>query len=131
MPLVSTGSLHWPMNDMVIALFEAATSWLEHGLPIKRLLLVQKDHDKAVEMKGAFAVLKQYYQKKKVPTPDPPRYDIFISYSQKNKDDADFLVEELRRLNSNVKIFIDRQELQPGWLGNRNFTNRLTIVVKL
>jgi hypothetical protein len=114
MPLVSTGAMGWSTTEMLVALFGAAAQWLEHGLPLKKLLLVEKDKLKAVEMKGAFEVLCHYHKMMSSPAPNQPKYDIFISYCQKNKEYADFMVEELHRLKPGIRVFIDRQELQPG-----------------
>lgn len=114
MPLVSTGAMGWSTTDMLVALFDAATQWLAHGLPLKRLLLIENQELKAVEMKGAFEVLTHYHKMMSAPAPNEPKYEIFISYCQKNKEYADFMVKELHQLKPSIRVFIDRQELQPG-----------------
>lgn len=38
----------------------------------------------------------------------------FISYSHQNKDAVDFMVAELKRLRPEIRIFLDRHELNAG-----------------
>ncbi|XP_013414543.1 uncharacterized protein LOC106176622, partial [Lingula anatina] len=41
-------------------------------------------------------------------------YDVFISYSHKNTDKANFFLNTLTRLNPHLRIFYDRNELKAG-----------------
>ncbi|HEX7555218.1 MAG TPA: toll/interleukin-1 receptor domain-containing protein [Leptolinea sp.] len=114
MPLVSTGIVGTPIADMVDALFTASVHWLENGLPIKKLKIVEKSELKAGEIKGAFAILKKQYQKKTNIKERKTSYDIFLSYSHKNIEEANRLLNELKMLKTDIRIFIDRIELEPG-----------------
>lgn len=140
MPLLAGGVQGVSTVDILMPLFEAATTWLERGLPIEQLKIVAGNPHSAAELKGAFGVLKRQY-KDRQPTETPERqntqqqptqtpkhndtqqqpthapkytYDLFISYSHQNRDDVDFMVAELERLRPDIRIFLDRQYLKVG-----------------
>ncbi len=114
MPLVSTGMVGTPVAEMVAALFSAAVGWLENGLPLKRLKIIEISPLKAAEIKGAFGVLKKQYQHTTKQKARKPKYDTFLSYSHEITPDANALVDELKRLKPDLRIFIDQQDLEPG-----------------
>jgi hypothetical protein len=113
MPLVSTGNTAAVVADMTEALFTAAVRWLENGLPLKRLKIVEKSPTKAAEIKGAFAILKKQYQRAPHRRLKHPKYDIFLSCSHVNLDEAGILIAELKYLKPEIKIFVERNELDP------------------
>lgn len=113
MPLVSSGNVGVAVEEMMDALFQAAVKWLEHGLPAERLKLVQLPGQRVWEMKGAFAILKRYYQASKILSKSP-EYDVFISYSHENTDVMTFIKNELTRQAPNIRLFVDQMELEPG-----------------
>lgn len=47
-------------------------------------------------------------------TPAEPEYDVFISYSRKNALDSEMLEKTLRRLKPEIRIFVDRKNLDVG-----------------
>ena len=47
-------------------------------------------------------------------TPAEPEYDVFISYSRKNAHDSEMLEKTLRRLRPEIRIFVDRKNLDVG-----------------
>lgn len=130
MPLLGGGAQGVATVDMIIPLFDAATHWLELGLPIERLKIVAYSDRSAAELQGAFGVLKHQYELRQaaaataavaVPTvvaataaTPTYTYDLFISYCWQNKDDVDFLVAELKHQRPGLRIFLDRTELNTG-----------------
>ena len=117
MPLVTTGSQKSPMLDVLGPLLEAAVHWMQIGLPLKKLKIVQYSELKAAEMKGMFAVLKRPYMSAPVVEPEPARqfkYDLFISYSHVNAAEALYLADELRKIKPDIRLFIDQNELNAG-----------------
>jgi hypothetical protein len=98
---------------MTEALFTAAVRWLENGLPLKRLKIVEKSPTKAAEIKGAFAILKKHYQRATHRKFNHLNYDVFLSYSHANANEAGFLAAELKRLKPEIKIFLERRDLDP------------------
>jgi hypothetical protein len=114
MPLLGGGVQGVSTVDMVMPLFDAATHWLELGLPIERLKIVAYNDRSAAELQGAFGVLKRQYEQRKISALPCYTYDLFISYCWQNKDDVDFLVAELKHLRPKLRIFLDRVELNTG-----------------
>lgn len=112
MSLLSTGNVNVPFADMLEPLVDAAIHWMRRGLRIQILKIVEINPSKALEMKGAFAILKRRYlrlgEERRYP------YDLFISYSHQNVSAADFLIAELRKQRADLRIFLDRMELHTG-----------------
>jgi len=115
-PLLATGSQNVAVADMLEPLIEAAVNWLALGLPIRTLRIVEKNPLKAAEMKGAFAVLKKRYSATQAgaSTQHNYTYDYFLSYSRADEPLALALLNEMRALKPEVRIFYDRQELNSG-----------------
>ena len=88
-------------------------------------MLVERTETKAYEMKGAFLLLKKWYGKDASTSGLECDYDIFISYCQKNSDEADFVHQELRKHNHSMKIFMDRMVLEPGMAWQQKIFNSL------
>lgn len=114
MPLLAGGIQGASTVDMLMPLFDAATHWMQFGLPIEEIKIVAYDAVSAGELRGAFGVLKRQFELQ--PPQDGPgkAYDLFISYSWKNKDAIDAFVAELRKLRPGLRLFLDRQTLQTG-----------------
>lgn len=49
--------------EMVLPLVEAATHWLQLGLPVEQLNIVAYSAQSAAELMGAFGVLKRQYER--------------------------------------------------------------------
>src|SRR5688572_29134752 len=87
---------------------------MKRGLKLETMKSVANTDKPAGELKGAFGVLRRQYE---VDPPDDTSgktYDLFISYSWKNKDAVDEFAAELRRQRPGIRLFLDRQELKPG-----------------
>ena len=48
------------------------------------------------------------------PPPPDPEYDVFISYSRKNAHDSEMLEKALRQHRPEIRIFVDRKNLDVG-----------------
>lgn len=114
MPLVSTGNVGAPVAEMVDALFGASIHWMESGLPLKCLKIVEISPVKAAEIKGAFEILKKQYQQALATKNYTHQYDLFISYCHANAEVANSVVTQLKEAKSDIRIFIDQEELVPG-----------------
>lgn len=116
MPLVATGKQGFDLVDVLDNLLQAAVNWFLLDLPLEVIRLVEVSEKKAYEMKGAFAILKRAYadQTRVANTTPEYRYDVFISYSHKNRHEAQFIHEELLRANPALRVFIDEAELDTG-----------------
>jgi hypothetical protein len=133
MPILAAGRQYTPVAVMITALIDAAIHWMEIGMPITHLKIVEISPKKCEQMQQTFSKLKEAYigqaltligsqspiQEEDLPTvapvPDHPfRYDLFISYAHADAEAVGKLVEELRRLKPDIRIFLDRLELNPG-----------------
>jgi hypothetical protein len=114
MPLLAGGVQGVDTVTLMIPLFEAATHWIEHGLQLETLKIVASSERTAGELKGAFGVLRRQYQARPPLDTSGKRYDLFLSYSWKNKDAIDVFAAELRRQRPGIRLFLDRLELKPG-----------------
>lgn len=54
MPLLATGDMGWPSEEMLVPLLEAAYQWMSRGLPITRLMIVEKSANKAEHLAMVF-----------------------------------------------------------------------------
>lgn len=113
-PLVATGDQRVPLLDILESLLDAAAHWLALGIPVENLKIVEYSQLKAAELKGAFSVLKRNYLGSFAKPSSKFKYDLFISYSHLNMDEVMFLAEELHRQRPNLRIFLDRKNLNTG-----------------
>jgi hypothetical protein len=114
MPLVATGDQGTPTSAILAPLLEAATRWLELGLPVDRLKIVERSASKAADLAVRFAEFKRDLPAKPSKTRKTFSYDVFISYSHQNAGAADLLVTELRQRKPDVRIFLDRHDIDLG-----------------
>lgn len=114
MPLVATGMQGADPTHVLEGLVDAAVHWLELGLPVTHLMIVEYSMKKALELKGAFSVLKTRYAAPVLPPPAQFKYDLFVSYSHENTGEVLFLLEELQKLRPSIRVFLDRREIDAG-----------------
>lgn len=132
MPLVATGDMGWPIEEMTMALLSAAAARLQIGLPLKTLKIVEHDADKASRIAETFraftarrgANLSERPARKKsaelfrgapgdAPAA-PTGWDIFISYSRKDRALVDQFVELLHNEWPDARVFLDSEEIRNG-----------------
>ena len=53
------------------------------------------------------------------------KYDLFISYSHRNREDIVFFAEELQRQRPDIRIFLDRKDLNTGMAWQRELYKAL------
>jgi hypothetical protein len=114
MPLVASGDQGVPVDAILTPLLEAATRWLGLGLPIERLKIVERSEPKAHELAARLAAFARDLPTANRQTRKSYSYDVFISYSHGNADAADFLVAQLRTLKPDIRIFLDRHDIDLG-----------------
>ncbi len=115
MPMVGTGRQRFSEIELLQSLMDAIVNWFLLGLPVDTIRIVEYQELKAMELKGAFAILKQQYMNLAEPEPASHyKYDYFISYSHENAREVDVIYQELMKLNPDARIFIDRQILSAG-----------------
>lgn len=114
MSLIATGNQRVPLVDVLDPLLDAAVHWLALGIPVERIKIVEYNQLKAMEMKGAFSVLKRKYENLSLSIDSTYSHDIFISYSHDNDQEVAYFVDELKRLQPSIRLFYDRQNLDLG-----------------
>src|SRR5262249_36595457 len=113
MPLVASGVQGESGEVMLEALTEASVQWLSAGLPLDRIKIVITESADSHVLRGTFARVKgRHANTASAPQPAGFRFDVFISYSHKNKQDIDNLVSELQARRPGLRLFLDRLELR-------------------
>jgi hypothetical protein len=113
MPLVASGSQGESPAIMFKALMDAAIHWLSLDFPLERLKIAIYRPAVAQELQQ-FLPLRQKFFLPALDRPGPHRFDVFISYSRKNAEQAKLVLDELRRLRPGLRIFFDHLSLRAG-----------------
>lgn len=115
MPILASGHQGEPQEAMLEALADAAAHWLSIGLAVDRIKIVMQPALDVPKLSAAFArVKRRRFEASLAVAPLGFRFDLFVSYCQKDKEAVDHLLAEVRRLRSDLRIFVDRLELKPG-----------------
>jgi hypothetical protein len=114
MPLVTCGDAMTPVSQIISPLLDAAVHWMSLDLPLKCLKIVAYSDAKKIELETEFARLKLKYQDFSVNNIQNIQYDVFISYAHENGKEANLIVEELKKIRPNLKIFLDKLSLNIG-----------------
>lgn len=118
MPVVASGNMMVPVEQMLTPLLDAAVNWMALGLPLKCLKIVVYDWRQIDEAAEIFKRCKE--QHSEIPPSEPEAvkplfdYDVFISYAHKNSDEAALVINELQKERSDLRIFHDKKELNVG-----------------
>jgi hypothetical protein len=115
MPLLASGDQGESPEVMLEALTDASVHWLSAGLPLDRIKIVIHDSADSQSLHDTFARAKRRHADGSSGTQRPSfPFDLFVSYSQRNKAEVDDLVAELQGRRPALRIFVDRLELRPG-----------------
>jgi len=114
MPLIATGDQNHSIENIISPLINAASNWLLLGLPVERIKIVEYSEAKAYQILEYFSALKRKFEYKKIAKNDDYKYDIFISYSHRDKKEILFVEQELKRLKPDIKLFLDLRDLNTG-----------------
>jgi len=115
MPLLASGDQGESPEVMLEALTDASVHWLSAGLPLERIKIVIRDSGDSQSLRETFARVKRRHADALLGEQHPSfRFDLFVSYSHKNKVEVDDLVTELRSRRPGLSVFVDRLELHPG-----------------
>jgi len=115
MPLVAAGDQGYNVAAMLVPLLEAATHWLESGLPLERIKIVTHSDAHA---KKALEILStqrsKYGQSAPTPAMTGMDFDVFISYARENVQESETMEQALRAIRPDIRIFMDRKEIDIG-----------------
>ncbi len=114
--VVASGDEGEPATVMLESLTEAAVNWLSIGMPLDCIKIVVRDSADSQSLRESFARVKHRHATTAGPAfgQRPFRYDLFVSYSHKDKETVDDLLEALRAIRPSLRIFVDHLELRPG-----------------
>jgi hypothetical protein len=119
MPLLAAGNQEADPIEMVKAILEAAIHWLSNGLPLEVMKIVVYEGASDRLIAQVTDVFRSYRAKVgniavESEGPSEFRYDLFVSYSHADKAAVDRLVTEIKALDPQFRIFVDRTELDVG-----------------
>ena len=132
MPLVATGDMGWPVEEMTIALLTSVAARLQIGLPLKTLKIVEIDARKAKRIANVFKTFSAQRSGNLSARPArkknaelfrgvlgsapvaPTGWDFFISYSHKDRELVDQFVALLQSEWADARVFVDSEEIRNG-----------------
>jgi hypothetical protein len=115
LPLVAAGDQGYTVAEILRPLLDAALHWLEHGLPLDRVKIVAYAKPQADQAASIFEQHKTEYEgASALPAKGRGDYDVFISYSRTNAPESRVMEQALRKSKPDIRIFLDRNELDVG-----------------
>jgi hypothetical protein len=123
MSLIGAGDQGHSPLQMMESILNAAVSWLNRGLQLKRLKIVVRSEQIANSVAKVFSefqppTISPLATPSHAPQHRQAHFDLFMSYSHKDSQVAHTIVREVQRLCPHAQIFYDREALLPGqsWL---------------
>lgn len=113
-PLVTAGYQGSEAVEILRLIVDAAAHWISIGLPIKCLNIGFLPGENTNALLSVFAELKNTYSDLPVPQVVQPTYDVFMSYSHVNQREADWFESQMIQKKKDIRIFLDRKELNAG-----------------
>lgn len=135
MPLLASGDQGRDPDEMLAAIFKAASHWFARGMPVDVIKIVVRGVLAAYTRRGferlclggrsrvvpassstafpAPAVRPGMRSKAAAPS-GPASYDCFISYSREDEKEIDALVQQLKGARPALRVFQDKLEIQLG-----------------
>jgi len=114
MPVVFSGGAGLPMPAVLEALIDGAVHWMALGLPLECLKIVIYNEKRAADAAKILSARKDRYKT----SPFRPRaestHDLFISYARENWNAVHAFVEDLKREDGNIRVYIDNDDLNIG-----------------
>jgi hypothetical protein len=115
LPMVAAGDQGYTVAEILSPLLDAALHWLEQGLSLDRIKIVAYSTEQADDAAAIFARHKATYQHSGTPrAASRADYDVFISYSRANALESRVMEQALRKHMPDIRIFLDRNELDVG-----------------
>lgn len=114
LPLVASGDQGESPEVMLEVLVDTSLHWLSSGLPLDRIKIVIHPADDSDQLRQTFARVRRRQDDSAGERPADFDFDFFISYSHKNTEIVDGIVELLQARRPGLRLFLDRLELRPG-----------------
>lgn len=114
MPLIGTGDQGAAVDAVLPAQLEAAYEALR-TTALSRVAVVVRDEARAAEVRPLF----EAFKRSRLGAVDaggrlPPAYDVFLSYSHANEEDAATVQEALLEAKPDIRLFRDLESLRGG-----------------
>lgn len=113
-PLVASGFQRVSKTEILEQLVETAVHWILSGLPLNCLKIVCLPVDDIDTLMALFSELKARYSNLSLLQDNKFSYDLFISYSHKDVREVQLFEQALFTHQNNLRIFIDRKNLNSG-----------------
>jgi ADP-ribosyl-[dinitrogen reductase] hydrolase len=111
MPLIACGDQRTPVAMIAEPLIRAAVHWMKTS-PLQRVAIVEREPSRVLALQEeALRVKKALIAEQTGPEKE---YHVFLSYCRMNGDVADRVVETLRSLYPDIRVFRDIWELRTG-----------------
>jgi hypothetical protein len=114
MPLVASGNQKHAAEEMLVSLVDAAVHWINVGLPLRRLNVVECSSRKAAALQEVFSRIKGRYALPPPVSSQRFRYDAFISYARQDSADVSVLHDQILQRSPSARLFLDRKQLNTG-----------------
>ncbi len=95
-------------------LVEAAVHWMSAGLPIECFKIICLPNQDAEALTQIFSDIKSHYKAAFTVGQSQFSYDFFFSYSHKDTREIDLFMDMLLSQNKDLRIYIDKKNLNPG-----------------
>lgn len=117
--MLASGNQRTPGILMLRSLVEAAVQWMSSGLPLECLKIVLRPGivpEELTRLREAFSEVREKYERSTEPAAPAAEFafDLFVSYARRDGQLADELVGALRARDPQLRIFVDRLELNSG-----------------
>jgi serine/threonine protein kinase len=113
-PLVASGYQLENPEKMLRLLVEAAVHWMRAGMPLSCLKIACLPGPKVSRLRHVFEELKRLHATVLTSVVPGPKYDVFISYAHVDSKDVSLFESTLVEVNRDIRLFIDRKDLNPG-----------------
>ena len=119
MPLVAAGDQGWTESEIIPPLLQAAVKWFHRGLPVRELKIVERSPERLERLKKEFdrfaGNLSGFVGGSLPELSDGEKdYDVFISYSSKDRAAAEQFGRTIRVQRPEARIFDFRDSIDKG-----------------
>jgi TIR domain len=112
MAVIATGALGEEPSAMLRALVSAASVWMQRGLPISELMIMEQNPSRAKMLAPVFAEFRASLPREAERGPDG--HDFFLSFAEEDAIAVDTVRQALSVRMSHVRLFDYRFSVDPG-----------------
>jgi hypothetical protein len=116
MPIISAGSMGENPAQMLRALVSAAAMWMERGLPILELRIVDRDSNRVAALAGTLAEFKKLPASAKQEKVEKAanKFHVFLSFSSNDATAAELVAKALQGRAPGIRLFDYRLSIDNG-----------------